>query len=65
MVEQRHWQARSELNNVVGFNQSTWEVPAAHQGYDACENLNGGNVEESVDVKGGLRLCPVAARRRS
>lgn len=46
--------ARSEPNNTIEFNQLTWKVLVAHQGYGACTNLYGRSMEESVDVKGIL-----------
>jgi hypothetical protein len=37
---------------VVEFNQSTWKVPVAHQGYGAHTNLDREGTEEPVDVRG-------------
>jgi hypothetical protein len=46
--------ARSEPNNTIEFNQLTWKVLVAHQGYSAHTNLDEGSTEEPVDVKNVL-----------
>jgi hypothetical protein len=62
MADTEARQACFEPNNAVEFDQPTWEVLGAHQGCGVHMNLDGGSTGDPVDVKGGLRWCPVTAR---